>query len=125
MCGNYGTYFPVADDRIERRVHVFTKLFASAHRQLIVSIAGQHVFLVEEAWSPIRTRVINVLRSRLSAGTGRAGAAPTGPEVSRRIAQALRIGIGNLPLEAVGHALLKHRLEGIIALAGVGHVRAK
>jgi hypothetical protein len=60
------------------------------------NVAGEDVGLVVVARSPIQTRVVDVLPAGLSARTGGAGAAPTGPEVSRRIAHALRPGIGNL-----------------------------
>src|SRR5262249_7128323 len=92
--GDDSADFPIPQDRVQGGRHIVPKLLAAAEWKLIGHVAGHDVSLVVVARTPILTRVIDVLPSRLSAGTGRLCAAPTGSKVSRRVAHALRPGVG-------------------------------
>src|SRR5207302_6026099 len=106
--GNDRTNFPVAHRSVQYRIQIMAELLATAQRELISNVACKYMPLVKEARTPVRARIVNVLGTRLATRAGCARTTPTCAEVSGRVAQALRIGISNLALQPIAHALLQH-----------------
>src|SRR5262249_39684818 len=98
------------------------KLLAVANRQLVDNIAAEDVFLIPVARTPVGARIIGVLPARLPARASGLGAAPSRTEIARRVAQALGVSVGHLPLQTIAHALLQDSLQRVILLIRVGHV---
>src|SRR5229473_3008063 len=122
MESNDSSDLPVPNDLIEYWTHVLAELLPATDWKFIGHVAGKDVRLIEEARSPVRAAIVRVLPPRLPTGAGSIRAAPAGAEVARRIAHALRPGVGDLSLQAILHALLQHGLKGIVFLIGIGHV---
>ena len=116
---------PVADQSVDNFVGVTAELFAFAERQLVREVAADDVRVVVVARSPITVWLVDVLPSRLAAGALCLSAAPTGAEVSRRVAEALGVGVGKLAIEAMEAAFFQDGLEPVVALVGVGHVSSR
>src|SRR5579862_328397 len=64
--GNDSTDFPVADYRVDNRVHAATESLAPTKRKLVARVAAQDVSFIVVARSPIGARVIDILPARQS-----------------------------------------------------------
>src|SRR6266849_3662994 len=119
--GNDSTQFPVADNSVDDRVHAAAILLATTYRKLVGDEVSQNVGFVVIARTPVRSWIVNVLPARQAHRClGTVSTPGSRAKETRRVSEALGVGVRDLALQSVGHALFQGGLERIVGTVRVG-----